>query len=81
MDALEKTTIYLPAETRRRLAEIARQRNVPQAQLIRDALHAYLAVQERSTLRSLGAGNSTTITGHTARQWLRENWKPRDHTG
>lgn len=81
MDTLEKTTVYLPAETRRQLSEVARRRNVTQAQLIRDALDAFLASQERPTLRSLGAGRSTEITGRTARQWLRENWGPRDHTG
>jgi predicted transcriptional regulator len=81
MDTLEKTTVYLPAETRRQLTEVARRRNVPQAQLIREALVAFLASQERPKLRSLGAGHSDEITGHTARRWLQENWQTRDHPG
>jgi predicted nucleic acid-binding protein len=36
METLEKTTVYLPAETRRQLAEVARRRNVTQAELIRE---------------------------------------------
>jgi predicted transcriptional regulator len=81
METLEKTTVYLPAETRRQLAEVARRRNVTQAELIREALGAFLASQERPALRSLGAGHSDEITGRSARRWLRENWEPRDHAG
>jgi predicted transcriptional regulator len=79
MESLEKTTVYLPVETRRRLAEVARRRNVTQAKVIREALDAFLIAQARPSLRSLGAGHSDTITGRTARDWLQENWHAGDH--
>ena len=81
METLEKTTVYLPAETRRQLTEVARRRHVTQAQLIREALVAFLASEERPALRSLGTGHSDEITGRTARRWLRDNWDARDHAG
>ena len=81
MDTLEKTTVYLPAETRRQLAEVARRKNVTQAQLIRAALDAFLGSQERPPWRSVGAGHSQTLTGRSARDWLRENWQTDDHAG
>jgi len=81
VETLEKTTVYLPADTRRQLAEVARRRKVTQAELIREALSAFLDSEERPALRSLGAGHSDEITGRTARCWLRENWEPRDHAG
>jgi metal-responsive CopG/Arc/MetJ family transcriptional regulator len=74
METLEKTTVYLPADIRRELAEVARRRRVSQAELIREALQNYLAEQERPALRSLGAANSDEITGRTVRAWLRDNW-------
>jgi hypothetical protein len=76
METLEKTTVYLPADLRRQLAELARRRQMTQAELIREALRAFLAAQGRPTLRSLGAAKSKEITGRTARQWLRETWHP-----
>jgi predicted transcriptional regulator len=81
MDTLEKTTVYLPAETRRQLAEVARRRNVTQAHLIREALEGFLGSQERPPWRSVGAGHSHALTGRTARDWLQENWQPDDHAG
>jgi predicted transcriptional regulator len=81
METLEKTTVYLPSETRRRLTEVAHRRKVTQAQLIREALVVFLASQETPALRSLGAGHSDEITGRTARRWLRENWQAGDHAG
>ncbi len=74
METLEKTTVYLPTELRRQLGEVARRRHVTQAELIREALRAFLADQGRPVLRSLGAGRSKELTGRSAREWLRENW-------
>jgi predicted transcriptional regulator len=81
MDTLEKTTVYLPAEIRRQLAEVARRRHVTQANLIREALETFLGAQDRPPWRSLGAGHSHVLTGRTARDWLRENWQTDDHAG
>lgn len=81
METLEKTTVYLPADTRRQLREVARRRNTTQAEVIREALSAFLASQDRPVLRSLGVAHSTEITGRSARSWLRENWHTRDHAG
>jgi predicted transcriptional regulator len=76
VDRLQKTTIYLPVDMHRQLSEVARRRQVSQAELIREAIRAFLAAQGQSRLRSLGAGRSNEITGRTARDWLRENWHP-----
>jgi hypothetical protein len=50
--SLEKTTVYLDAEARRGLRALSRSSGRPQAELIREAIDAYL---ERSANRSLPA--------------------------
>lgn len=76
MAVVEKTTVYLDAALRRRLAAVARRRGVPQAMLIRDALAAYLASNEAPRLPSwVGAVTDAPVTdSSTIKQELRPLW-------
>lgn len=61
MGATQKTTVYLEVEAYRRLKALARQRGIPPAQLIREAIAAYADAHERRRLpKSVGAGSSGT---------------------
>lgn len=73
---VEKTTVYLDADLRRKLAAVARRRGVPQAALIRDALAAYLASKEAPRLPSwVGAVTDGPATdSSTIKQELRPLW-------
>ncbi|HZS93536.1 MAG TPA: ribbon-helix-helix domain-containing protein [Chloroflexota bacterium] len=74
---MEKTTVYLPVDVHRQLQEVARRTGQSQADLLREAMRQYLARHQRPALRSLGAAESSEITGRNARNWLRENWRRR----
>jgi predicted transcriptional regulator len=74
--SLEKTTVYLDAETRRGLRALARSSGRPQAELIREALDAYL---ERSPSQALpawvGAWKNGPVTdAGEAKRLARERW-------
>jgi predicted transcriptional regulator len=76
---VEKTTIYLSADTRRRLVALSRRRGVPQAELIREALRAFLASQDEPRLPSwVGIAqdgpitDSANIKAETREMWYRE---------
>ena len=71
---MEKTTLYLPAELRRALKEAARREGKSQAELIREALSAYLARREKPRLRSLGVGEDPELSGRASEKWLEEVW-------
>lgn len=77
MATMEKTTVYLPRDMQRQLEDLARRERRSQAELIREAIRAYLESEEQPPLRSLGIAQSEEITGKTARSWLREHWKSR----
>lgn len=51
---MERTTIYLDSELKRRLKEAAGQRSVTEASVIREALTRYLDSEPRSTLQPVG---------------------------
>lgn len=71
---VEKTTIYLDADLRRRLQTAARLRGVPQAELIRLALAAFLEQEPRPRLPSfLGAFAAGGDAGKDKRRY-RELW-------
>ena len=71
---MEKTTLYLPAELRRALKETARREGKSQAELIREALSAYLARRKKPRLRSLGVGEDPELSGRASEKWLEEVW-------
>jgi len=51
---MERTTVYLDAELRRRLKEAAARRGSTEASLIREALARYLVDDEPAALRPVG---------------------------
>lgn len=74
---MEKTTLYLPPELHRALREAARREGKSQAELIREALAAYLAQRQRPPFRSLGAGEDEELSGRTSEAWLERAWSER----
>lgn len=74
VDAMHKTTLYLPSDLQRRLREHARRTGAPQAAVVREALERYLTDAPRPTLRSLGAGDDQELQATDARAWLRARW-------
>jgi predicted transcriptional regulator len=71
---VERTTIYLPEELQRSLREVARRTGRPQAQLIREALAAYLETQPQPLMQSIGLGADDELTGRDSEAWLDEAW-------
>lgn len=72
---VEKTTIYLDAELRRRLRAAAKTHGVSQAELIRMALAEYLDEEPRPPLPSfVGAFAVGGDAGEDKRRY-REQWK------
>ncbi len=72
---MEKTTLYLPSDLQRSLGAAARREGRPQAEIIREAIAAYLAGQAPLAIHSIGAGSDSEVTGATSEDWLRKNWK------
>ncbi len=71
---MRKLTIRLPPELHRALKEAARREGKSQAELIREALSAYLARREKPHLRSLGVGEDPELSGRASEKWLEEAW-------
>jgi hypothetical protein len=76
--SMEKTTLYLPTELQRSLRDLSRRTGRPQAALIREALGAYVAEQERPWPRSIGSAADGTIAGGDSEAWFREEWSRTD---
>ena len=71
---VEKTTLYLPDELKRALRDAARRLGRAQADLVREALAAYLRAQPRPIPRSLGAGADKELAARDSEAWLRAHW-------
>jgi predicted transcriptional regulator len=71
---MERTTIYLPEELQRSLREVSRRTRRPQAELIREALTAYLATQPQPPMRSIGMGEDDELAARDSEAWLEEAW-------
>jgi predicted DNA-binding protein len=74
---VDKTTLYLTPELRRRLHEVARRTGRPQAEVIRSALDAYLGETQANRPQSIGAGEDDTLQAGDTERWLRERWRER----
>jgi predicted transcriptional regulator len=72
---VEKTTLYISAELQRALRSLARRLRKPQAEIIREALTAYVRQQERPRLGSVGLGEDDQVTGATSEDYLRSRWR------
>lgn len=73
---MDKTTLYLTPELRRRLRDAARRSGRRQADVIRSALDAYLDVGQARP-RSIGAGEDDGLDAGGTETWLRERWRAR----
>jgi predicted transcriptional regulator len=74
---MDKTTLYLTPELRRRLREAARRTGRRQADMIRSALDAYLAEGQMSRPQSIASGEDGALDAGEAESWLRERWRGR----
>ena len=74
---MEKTTLYLPADIQHSLRLESRRSGRPQAELVRDALRAYLADRPTPELRSLGVAKDKGLSGRDSEDWLRRKWSKR----
>ncbi len=76
--AVNKTTVYLPAELQRELSEVARRTGRRQAEIIRTAIEQFLRAQERPVPRSVGAGDDAELSAVDGEDWLRKHLEQRD---
>jgi predicted transcriptional regulator len=74
---MDKTTLYLTPELRRRLRDAARRTGRRQADVIRSALDAYLDDGQAHRPQSIGAGEDATLEAADTEAWLRERWRSR----
>ena len=74
---MEKTTLYLPTDLQRALQEQARRSGRPQAELVREALRAYLEGAASPRPRSLGLGEDAGLSARESEAWLARRWSGR----
>ena len=74
---MRKTTLYLPDELHETLRGAARRMGKAQADIVREALEAYLQAQDRPVPRSIGAGEDAGLAGRDTEAWLKEHWARR----
>lgn len=74
---VEKTTLYLPDDLRRSLADASRRLGRPQAELVRDALRRYLEAHGAPRPRSIGVAEGGGVSAAESEDWLREQWGSR----
>ena len=72
---MEKTTLYLPADLQHRLRAEARRRGRPQAELVRDALDAYLRRRKRPLPRFIGIVDDPGFDARDTDEWLDREWQ------
>ena len=60
---MDRTTIYLDPELKRRLKEAAGRRGVTEASILREALEKYLAAERRPRVRPVGRSRDGGV-GH-----------------
>jgi len=66
--------VFLPDELRRRLADEARRRGRPQAELVREALERYLAEAVPERPRVVGVADAPGLDARRAKAWVRGRW-------
>ena len=71
-----ETVISLPADVRGALTEEADRTGRSEAELILEALRAYLGRQDRSLPHSFGMDADPELSGADSEDWLRANWRP-----
>jgi hypothetical protein len=76
MNAMTKTTLYLPDELLLTFRRLARRTGRSQAELMREALQGYADDQDPPRLRSLGIAKRASIHGDEVEDWLEANYRP-----
>ena len=71
---MKKLAIRLPSELHRALKEAALREEKNLAELIREALSAYLARRQKPRPRSLGVGVDPELSGRALEKWFEEAW-------
>jgi hypothetical protein len=66
--------IYLPPELRRALADHARRVQRPQAEIICEAIAAYVGAAPRPKMTFVGAGEDSHLGGASSESYLRERF-------
>jgi len=72
---MDRTTVFIPTDLRRRLADEARRRRQPQAALIREALAQYLLASPVDLPKLLGATSVPEVDAREAKAWVRQQWQ------
>jgi hypothetical protein len=60
---MERTTVYLPPDLKRRLVAVAARRGVPEARLIREALDRHLDEEVASVPEPVGQSTDGGVAG------------------
>jgi plasmid stability protein len=74
---VEKTTVYLTTDVKRRLKSRAERTGRSEAHMIREALEAYLVDEPRALPKSIGSIELNLPEGvdsSNIKSWIRENW-------
>ena len=71
---MTKTTVYLTEELAAALVRAAQRERRPQAELVRDALAAYLGSLPQPRLLSLGLGADKEVSATDSEDWVRSRW-------
>jgi hypothetical protein len=66
-----KTTLYLPEGLQQQIHDIAKQTGRSQADLIREALAAFVGQYERPRPASIGIIDDPNLNGEDSEAWLR----------
>lgn len=75
MAAMTKTTLYLPVDLQRALRDEARRSGSSQADLVREALRAFLDAHERRLPASIGIAVDGTLAARDSEDWIRTTWR------
>lgn len=78
LGAMEKTTLYLPTELQQGLRDAARREGRSQAEIVREAVSAYLTDRPRLLPKSMGALRQRSgehVPAEAAKAWVRDAWK------
>lgn len=73
---MEETTVSIPDDIKRSLKVDAKRLRVTEAQIIREALAAYVAVEPRELPSVFRSESDGTVNSENYQEWLAENWKP-----
>jgi predicted transcriptional regulator len=77
VEVMEKTTVYLPVDLQRALHDEGRRTRRAQADLIREAIGAYLAKRPRRIPRSVGIAADGKVSGRRSEPWIEREWSRR----